>query len=99
MVWHLVGLLGPEQDEVDEVSMEEIAESVVLEEEAAFEEDEADLEEDGADAEEDDVEPEDDDVEQVEDELENHSGDSSSCSNHEGANKTLEVSITSQANI
>ena len=38
MVWHLVGLLGPEQDEVDEESMGEMVESVVLEGEAGLEE-------------------------------------------------------------
>ena len=38
VVWHLVGLLGPEQDEVDEESMGEMVESVVLEGEAGLEE-------------------------------------------------------------
>ena len=98
VAWRLVGLPGPEQDEVDEVSMEEMAESFVLEGEADLEEVEVGLEVDGVDSEEDDAELE-DDVEQVEDELEYHEGDSSSCSNHEGGNKTLEVSITSQAKI
>ena len=87
MVWHLVGLLGPEQDEVDEVSMEEMAESVVSEGKADLEEVEADLEADGADLEE-------DVVEQVDEELENHEGDSSFCSNHEGDNSNLGVSIS-----
>ena len=68
MVWHLVGLLGPEQDGVDEESTEEMVESVVLEGEAG-------LEVDRADSEPDVVELEDDDVELVDAELENHSGD------------------------
>ena len=93
MVWHLVGLLGPEQDEVDGESMEEMVESVVLEGEAGLEEDEADLEADGADSEPDVVELEDDDVELVDDELENHSGDRNSCSNQDGESRTLGVSI------
>ena len=75
VVWHLVGLLEPEQDEVDEVSMEEMAESVVVKGEAGLEEVAADLEVDGADSEPDVVELEDDDVELVDVELENHSGD------------------------
>ena len=93
VVWHLVGLPGPEQDEVDEVSMEEMAESVVLEGEAGLEEVVADLEADGAGSEPDVVELEEDDVEQVDEELENHSGDRSSGSNQEGGNRTLGVSI------
>ena len=93
VVWHLVGLLGPEQDEVDEVSMEEMAESVVMEGEAGLEEVAADLEADGADSEPDVVELEDDDVEQVDEELENHPGERSSCSNQEGGSSTLGVSI------
>ena len=97
VVWHLVGLLGPEQDEVDEMSMEEMAESVVLEGEAGLEEDGADLEADGVDSEPDVVELEDDDVEQVDEELENHSGERSFCSNQEGGNRTLGVSISDQA--
>ena len=100
VVWHLVGLPGPEQDEVDEASMEEMAEPVVLKEEASLEEVVADLEADGAgsepdvvELEEDVVELEDDDVEQVDEPLENHPGDRSSCPNQEGGNRTLEVSI------
>ena len=100
VVWHFVGLLGPEQNEVDEVSMEEMAESVVMEGEAGLEEVAADLEADGADSEpdvveleEDVVELEDDDVEQVDEELENHPGERSSCSNQEGDSSTLGVSI------
>ena len=98
VAWRLVGLPGPEQDEVDEVSMEEMAESFVLKGEAELEEVEVGLEVDGVDSEEDDAELE-DDVEQVEEELEYHEGGSSSCLNHEGGNKTLEVSIMSQAKI
>ena len=104
VVWHLVGLLGPEQDEVDEVSMKEMVESVVLEGEAGLEGVAADLEVDGADSEpdvveleEDVVELEDDDDEQVDEELENHPGERSSCSNQEGDNRTLGVSISDQA--
>ena len=93
MVWHLVGLLEPEQDGVDGESTEEMVESVVLEGEAGLEEDEADLEADGADSEPDVVELEDDEVELVDDELENHSGDLSSCSNQDGESRTLGVSI------
>ena len=100
VVWHLVGLLGPEQDEVDEESMEEMAESVVLEGEAGLEEVVADLEADGAgsepdvvELEEDVVELEDDDVELVDEELENHSGDRNFCSNQDGDSRTLGVSI------
>ena len=107
VVWHLAGLSGAEQDEVDELSREEMAESVVLEGEAGLEEVVADLEADGADSEpdvveleedvveleDDDVELEDDDVEQVDEELENHEGESSFCSNQEGDNNTLGVSI------
>ena len=100
VVWHLVGLPGPEQDEVDEASMEEMAESVVLKGEAGLEEVVADLEADGAGSEPDVVELEedvvelgDDDVEQVDEPLENHPGDRSSCPNQEGGNRTLEVSI------
>ena len=96
--------VGPEQDEVDEVSMEEMVESVVLEGEAGLEEVAADLEVDGADSEpdvveleEDVVELEDDDDEQVDEELENHPGERSSCSNQEGDNRTLGVSISDQA--
>ena len=85
-VWHLVGLLGPEQDGVDEESTEEMVESVVLEGKAGLEEDEADSEPDV-------VELEDDDVELVDEELENHSGDFSSCSNQAGESRTLGVSI------
>ena len=83
MVWHLVGLLGPEQDGVDEESTEEMVESVVLEGEAG-------LEVDRVDSEPDVVELEDDDVEL---ELENHSGDLSSCVNQAGESRTLGVSI------
>ena len=68
MVWHLVGLLGSEQDGVDEESTEEMVESVVLEGEAG-------LEVDRVDSEPDVVELEDDDVELVDAELVNHSGD------------------------
>ena len=107
VVWHLVGLPGPEQDEVDEASMEEMAEPVVLKEEASLEDIVADLEADGAGSEPDVVELEpdvveleedvvelgDDDVEQVDEPLENHPGDRSSCPNQEGGNRTLEVSI------
>ena len=100
VVWHLVGLLGPEQDEVDEESTEEMVESVVLEGEADLEEDETDLEADGVDSEpdvveleENVVELEDDDDEQVDEELENHPGERSSCSNQEGDSSTLGVSI------
>ena len=85
-VWHLVGLLGPEQDEVDGESTEEMVESVVLEGEADLEEDEADLEADRVDSEPEVVELEDE-------ELENHSGDLSSCSNQAGESRTLGVSI------
>ena len=73
MVWHLVGLLGPEQDGVDEESTEEMVESVVLEGEAG-------LEVDRVDSEPDVVELEDDDVELVDEELENHPGERSSGS-------------------
>ena len=90
MVWHLVGLLGPEQDGVDEESTEEMVESVVLEGEADLEEDEADLEVDRVDSEPEAVELEEDDVEL---ELENHSGDLSSCVNQAGESRTLGVSI------
>ena len=93
MVWHLVGLLEPEQDGVDGESPEEMVGSVVLEGEAGLEEDEADSEADGADSEPDVVELEDDEVELVDDELENHSGDLSSCSNQDGESRTLGVSI------
>ena len=93
VAWRLVGLPGPEQDEVDEVSMEERVESVVLEGEADLEEVGTDLEVDGTDSEPDVVELEDDDVELVDDELENHSGDLSSCSNQDGESRTLGVSI------
>ena len=91
MVWHLVGLLEPEQDGVDGESTEEMVESVVLEGEADLEEDEADLEVDRADSEPEAVELEEDDVEL---ELENHSGDLSSCSNQAGERRILEVSIS-----
>ena len=80
MVWHLVGLLGPEQDEVDGESTEEMVESVVLEGEADLEEDEADLEVDRVDSEPEVVELEEDDVELVDEELENHPGERSSGS-------------------
>ena len=80
VVWHLVGLLGPERDEVDGESTEEMVESVVLEGEADLEEDEADSEVDRVDSEPDDVELGDDDVELVDEELENHPGDRSSGS-------------------
>ena len=93
MVWHLVGLLGPEQDGVDEESTEEMVESVVLEGEADLEEDEADLEADRVDSEPEVGELEDEDVELVDEELENHSGDFSSCSNQAGESRTLGVSI------
>ena len=93
VVWHLVGLLGPEQDGVDEVSMKEMVESVVLEGEAGSEGVAADLEVDGADSEPDVVELEDDDDEQEDEELENHPGERSFCSNQEGGNRTLGVSI------
>ena len=63
VVWHLVGLPGPEQDEVDEASMEEMAEPVVLKEEASLEDIVADLEADGAGSEPDVVELEPDVVE------------------------------------
>ena len=86
MVWHLVGLLGPEQDGVDEESTEEMVESVVLEGEAG-------LEVDRVDSEPDVVELEDDDVELVDEELENHPGDFSSCVNQAGESRTLGVSI------
>ena len=104
VVWHFVGLLGPEQNEVDEVSMEEMAESVVVKGEAGLEEVAADLEADGADSEpdvaeleEDVVELEDDEDEQVDEEQENLPGERSSCSNQEGDNRTLGVSISDQA--
>ena len=87
VVWHLAGLSGAEQNEVDELSGEEMAEPVVLEEEAGLEEDATDLEADRVELkpgvvelEEDVVELEDDDVEQVDEELENHPGDRSSGS-------------------
>ena len=92
-VWHLVGLLGPEQDEVDGESPEEMAESVVSEGEADLEEDGADLEVHRVDSEPDVVELEDDDVELVDVELENHSGDFSSRSNQAGESRILGVSI------
>ena len=85
--------VGPEQDEVDEVSMEEMVESVVLEGEAGLEEVTADLEVDGADSEPDVVELEDDDDEQEDEELENHPGERSFGSNQEGGNRILGVSI------
>ena len=84
MVWHLVGLLGPEQDGVDEESTEEMVESVVLEGEAGLEVDRVDSEPEAVELEEDDVELE----------LENHSGDLSSCSNQAGERRILEVSIS-----
>ena len=100
VVWHLVGLLELEQDEVDGVSMVEMAGSVVLEGEAGLEEDGPDSETDAADSEpgvveleSEVVELEDDDVEQVEDELENHPGDSNGCSKKDGGRSTLGVSI------
>ena len=94
VVWHLVGLLEPERDGVDEMSTGEMAGSFVLEGEASSEEDAADLEADGVELkpdvvelepdvvelEPDVVELEDDDVEQVDEELENHPGDRSSGS-------------------
>ena len=92
-VWHLVGLLGPEQDEVDEESTEEMVEPVVLEGEADLEEDEADLEADRADSEPEVVELEDDEVELVDAELENHSGDFNPWVNQAGESRTLGVSI------
>ena len=85
-VWHLVGLLGPEQDEVDEESTEEMVEPVVLE-------GEAELEADRADSEPEVVELEDDDVELVDAELENHSGDFNPWVNQAGESRTLGVSI------
>ena len=93
VVWHLVGLLGPEQDEVDEESTEETVESVVLEGEADLEEDEADLEVDRVDSEPDVFVLEDEDVELVDAELENHSGDFNPCVNQAGESRTLGVSI------
>ena len=84
MVWHLVGLLGPEQDGVDEESTEEMVESVVLKGEAGLEVDRVDSEPEAVELEEDDVELE----------LENHSGDLSSCSNQAGERRILEVSIS-----
>ena len=89
MVWHLVGLLGPEQDGVDEESTEEMVESVVLEGEAGLEVDRVDSEPDVVELEDDDVEL----VDDVELELENHSGDLSSCSNQAGESRILGVSI------
>ena len=86
VVWHLVGLLEPEQDGVDEESTGEMVESVVLEGEAG-------LEVDRVDSEPDVVELEDDDVELVDAELENHSGDFNSCENQAGESRTLGVSI------
>ena len=83
MVWHLVGLLGPEQDGVDEESTEEMVESVVLEGEAGLEVDRVDSEPEAVELEEDDVELE----------LENHSGDLSSCSNQAGESRILGASI------
>ena len=80
VVWYLVGLLGPERDEVDGEATEEMVESVVLEGEADLEEDEADSEVDRVDSEPDVVELEDDDVELVDEELENHPGERSSGS-------------------
>ena len=87
VVWHLAGLSGAKQNEVDELSGEEMAEPVVLEEEAGLEEDATDLEADRVELkpdvvelEPDVVELEDDDVEQVDEELENHPGDRSSGS-------------------
>ena len=85
-VWHLVGLLEPEQDGVDEESTEEMVESDVVE-------GEADLEADRADSEPEVVELEDDDVELVDAELENHSGDFNPCVNQAGESRTLGVSI------
>ncbi len=93
VVWHLVGLLGPERDEVGDESTEEMVESVVLEGEVDLEEDEADSEVDRVDSEPDVVELEDEDVELVEEELENHSGDFSPCSNQAGERRILGVSI------
>ena len=86
MVWHLVGLLEPEQDGVDGESTEEMVESVVLEGEAGLEVDRVDLEPDV-------VELEDDDAELVDAELENHSGDFNSWVNQAGESRTLGVSI------
>ena len=86
VVWHLVGLLEPEQDGVDEESTEEMVESDVVE-------GEADLEVDRVDSEPDVFVLEDEDVELVDAELENHSGDFNSCVNQAGESRTLGVSI------
>ena len=95
VVWHLVGLLELEQDEVDGVSMVEMAGSVVLEGEAGLEEDGPDSETDAADSEPDVVELESDvvELEDDDDELENHPGDSNGCSKKDGGRSTLGVSI------